>query len=340
MCLRSFGILLCIGLSLIGIESGLRVVPYLVGDPIKSLVEEAQRIPKSNVRVYAGFRGGTRILLPGPGEKDLLVVGDSMAFGTYVAQEDIFANLLAKRFFLRVVNLAIGSQSTPEYNRMLEVGKRYHPKIVLYCMFANDFGVSTASPSPDDALFIETLNPWESAAHVLKRITNLSLAYQLFKVLEQPSAKSQVIPWKDAKRSFFFASKEYWDPQVSFEHPSVKKAFALNLENARAASAMAKAMGASFSVVLLPSKEMVYGSLIGDKGSLIFHPLHEKTFSEFEKGLNRLGIPSMSLLQPLRNKAEVGQKLYHSIDGHFSEEGHRAVAEVLGANLAIVKRTP
>ncbi len=322
------GVFLCL-------EFGLRLLPYFVPEPLKSFIEEAERIPKSNTRVYSGFQGGTRIFLPNLAKADLLVLGDSIAFGTYVSKEDTFPEILANSLSLSVANLAIGSQSMVEYNRMFEIGKRYRPEQVLYCVFANDFGILNETPIPDEELFLEKLDLVEKSANLIKRVSNLSLLYQISKFLKQPSMKLSSVFWTDRKRSFQFAPKEFWDPKVGWQDARVKKSVELNLKRVQQVFAQATVEGMSFLVVLLPSKEMVFGPLAEPVGAQIYHPLHKITYSEFEKGLKDSHIPTLNLLEPLRTEAQAGKKLFLTLDGHYNEEGHQAIALLLTNNLRL-----
>ena len=81
----------------------------------------------------------TGIRLPASERADILVVGDSFPFGIYEAAEDVYATLVGNVLQKNVVNLGIASTQPSTYNRMLEVGARYHPRVVVYAIFANDF---------------------------------------------------------------------------------------------------------------------------------------------------------------------------------------------------------
>ena len=79
------------------------------------------------------------IRLPSAKNADILIVEDSLPFGTYEASEDLYATRVGELLGKRVVNLGVGSTLPPAYNRMIEVGARYHPRVMVYAVFANDF---------------------------------------------------------------------------------------------------------------------------------------------------------------------------------------------------------
>jgi hypothetical protein len=309
-------------------ELGLRALPWVVGDPLKSLIEEAGRIPLSNVRVYSGFSGGTRRLLPPTQAADVLVVGDSVPFGTYVREADTFPALLEKDTGKKVINLAVGSQAPPQYNRMVEIGlQRYSPKLLLYCIFANDFDYPSA-PKEDSELFLPELNTAERAAMLVKRLTNLSRLYQLRKLMQQPSVGFASVPWKDGDLSFMFAPAAYWDRLVGWDTPAVKEAVEINAGLAGAAKRLADGKASAFAAVLLPSKEMVYGPIAGDR---IYRDAHYETYRQLTARLEASGIRTVDMTGELQKAAHTRQKLFHTIDGHLNENGHRLIAAALGS---------
>lgn len=318
------------------VEGGVRLVPRVAGDPLRSLVEEAGRIPLSNTRVFGGFAGGTRRLLPPPAPADVLVVGDSMAFGTYVRESDTFAARLSAATGLRTVNLAVGSQAPPAYNRMLELGMRYRPRLALYCVFANDFryaappvirdplsaaGQLGALPG-DQELYVIALDGTEQVAAAIKRLTNLSRAYQLVKILRQPASSNAPVTWAHDGIRFMFAPVEYWDPQLAWSDPGVRDGLEIDVRLITAADRLAASRGVRLAVVLLPSKEMVYGPAVGAR---IYRDDHHRTYRELAARLTDAGIEAWDLTDVLR-RAGASAKLYHTVDGHLNEEGHRQVA--------------
>lgn len=336
--------IIIVAITFVLLELGLRALPLVAGDPLRSLVLEAQRIPLSNVRTYTGFSGGTRRLLPAVHDADVVVVGDSVPFGTYVREADTFPSLLAAANNLEIVNLAVGSQTPPEYNRMVELSLPYQPETLLYCIFANDFAydpdlevpsLSADRPFGADAvdrdLYLATLDARERAAALLKRISNASVANSIRKLLQQPASTHQSIPWQSGALSFVFAPATYWDPLISLDTPAVREAVTLNARFVNAAQALTVAKGIRLIVILIPSKETVYGPQVGDR---IYREAHHQTYRALAAQLQSSGIEAVDVTGALREHAERGEKLFFTIDGHLNEDGHRAVAGALRPILA------
>ncbi|MBI3294409.1 MAG: SGNH/GDSL hydrolase family protein [Deltaproteobacteria bacterium] len=339
---------LVIALTFTLVELVLRLVPTLVGDPLKSMIEEAEKVPYSNRRIFNGFHGGVRRLLPPLMKTDILVVGDSFVFGSYVKEEDIFTSLLERGLGKRVLNLGVGGTGPVQYNRMVEVGMAYEPSTVIYGVFANDFSYDAhpkiqplktytgRKQEYDDDLFTASLRPNERAAHLLKWVTNLSLQYQFYKTFAQPSARFHTIPWRWKGHFFMFPTKEYWDPYISYGNRNVREGVEINRELAGAAASFAQGAKKRFWLVLFPSKEMVYAPLDPLMGPKIFSEVQYQSYEVLARELKADGVSVFDTTPDLRRLAAEGKKLYHSIDGHFNELGHAEVARLLAGLI----RTP
>jgi hypothetical protein len=323
------------------LELGLRMLPFFVGEPMKSLIQEAALSPRSTLRMHGPLRSGTAIVLPPAQTADLISVGDSITFGTLVNPEDTFTALVGKQEHLRVVNLGVTGTNPEQYNRMVEVGMRYHPSTVLYNVFANDFVYSKpTNPTPlteshtfahlpgDEALFVDQLTIQEKTRDLVRRIyyssSILKWANWMFFIERGPHGVS----WQDGNLHYEFAGRAYWTNQISWDRRWVKEGLDLNVHYIDLASQFLKERGIRLVVLLMPSKEMVYGPLVS-KGTLIFSESHEKTYLELASRLQKEHIDVYSLTPYLREKAKEGLPLYHVVDGHFSEIGHQEVAKFI-----------
>jgi hypothetical protein len=87
--------------------------------------------PVTSVRINAtGFRGAD---WPAPADDELVVVGDSQAFGLGVEEFETFAAGLAAALKKPVLNAAVPTWGPPEYEKILdELTAKRPPKTVLY----------------------------------------------------------------------------------------------------------------------------------------------------------------------------------------------------------------
>jgi GDSL-like lipase/acylhydrolase family protein len=101
-----------------------------------------------------GLRSAELPLEKPPGERRLLVLGDSFTEGYGVAAEATFCSLLDSRYSgvgLRVINGGLAGAGPLQYARFLErVGLRYDPDAVLVCLYANDVANTPDLGNPAD----------------------------------------------------------------------------------------------------------------------------------------------------------------------------------------------
>jgi hypothetical protein len=308
--------------------------------------EEAEAWAASSERVT----GGTRLLLRDAdfaAGADVVAVGDSMVFGTLVAEDALFTTALGRRSGLRVLNLGIASAGPCTYDRMLGLALErlpLPPRLILYGVFANDL----AEP-PCAALRADEVFEWEAAARARlsyrlrrerERAFRHSVVYQLFKrylgfgSLNAGPAFTP-IAFDDGQRPFLFAPPGWWRPQL--DPASVGPGFERLLEHAARAAARAGRAGSELVVVLIPFKVTIHlHELVaaGLRPAADYDPLYDSVYDALVSRLAALGVPSADLREPLRARARAGAKLYWTLDGHLTPAGHAAVADALAGLLA------
>jgi hypothetical protein len=348
--------IIILGAIFVALEILLRIVPCFLTEPLKSHIADTQRYMLHYSRVCSKLNENwttKRILLPRKGKKDILVLGDSFPFGANVRYKDSFPWLIQEYTNKKIANLGIGDTNPIDYNRMLEVGMRYDPDIILYCIFANDFiyrveedrkikrlSIDNAYQGfdQDKELFVEKLTFNHRLASLKKRITGMSVTYHRLSLLyaickagkdkdnETIADKLHVI--KIYGNVFLCPNKSYWDKFISWNNEQTREGFSLNINLLKEANAFARKNHKKLVVILLPFKEMVYGPLVKE-GDLIYDESHERTFVEFEKEMDNQKIAVLNPVDYLRGEAKKGKKLYFTIDGHFNETGHKEIAEVI-----------
>jgi lysophospholipase L1-like esterase len=325
------------------LELVLRFFPMLLPEPTRSIVRQAARTELCNTRMY----NGTSILLPQVRHADIVAVGDSFTFGSYVRETDTFPAQLGKKLGRSVANLGIASTGPPEYNRMAEVATCYSPELLLYCVFANDFETGPMAVEPllsvaknrkqlpgDEKLFQRADAGWMQRQRMRKQLTNLSLLLQLMKLRHQPVFKNlDQVPARCNGHFFAFAGTNYWNPQVSWETPAVRAATESNVSLIKQVKALADACHFSLLVVLVPSKEMVYGPLLHDPR--FFCQAQHQTYDELTARLQKEGVACFDLTEQLAAAARTGESLYLAIDGHLDESGHSRVAQILADYISV-----
>jgi hypothetical protein len=95
--------------------------------------------PVTHVRINAsGLRGAD---LPPPGDREVVVIGDSQVFGLGVEEGETSSAELAQKLGRTVINAGVPTYGPPEYNALLEeILATRKPEVVVYVVnFSNDF---------------------------------------------------------------------------------------------------------------------------------------------------------------------------------------------------------
>lgn len=328
-------------------ETGLRILGPALGPALRAFVsEEAQAWAASSARVV----GGTRLVLREADFQrgaDVVILGDSMAFGTLVDEDALFSTELARRSGLRVLNLGIASAGPCIYERMLGLALARLPRppgLILYSIFANDIAEPACGTLRDDDVYV-----WEGAVRnqlsfrvrqLRERIFRHSVAYQLVKryvgfgSLNAGPSFAPIV-FNDGQRAFLFAPPGWWRPQLDLA--SVGAGFERLLEHVARAASQARLAGSKLVVVLMPFKEQIQLHELVASGALPaahYDPLYDAVYDTLASRVAALNVPTADLREPLRAKARTGAKLYWTLDGHLTPEGHRAVADALAARVA------
>lgn len=331
-----------------GFELLLRAATWLMWtEPAASLMREAARIPRSNTRMYSCPEGCTSIILPPKQKADIVVIGDSIPFGTLVSEKDTFPRILADRLHKTVINLAVGSQSPNQYHRLVEIASRYEPRTMIYSVFSNDFNWGAWPDAPtlqrdrgeknlpgDEKLVIATPTPRDRIWRAAKVLTNLSLGFQLLQLKRRGGDGLVPVPWKDATRYLSFRPFEYWDSYLDWQRERIRETTGENARLAELASDFAKSWNGKLIVVFIPHKEMVYAPVVDEATRAKILSLdQERTIDEFGSAIRARRLPYENLTEALRAEAKSGKKLYFTIDGHLDESGHAAVADYLAPRI-------
>lgn len=327
-------------------EAGLRVLAPALGLGLSAFVrEEAAAWAASSARVA----GATRLLLREAEFRspvDVVAIGDSMVFGTLVDEEAVFTSRLARLRELNILNLGVPSAGPCIYERMLRLAlTRLHrpPRLVLYTVFANDFSEPPCGPLRDGDLFV-----WESEAQqrasfrlrsLRERLFRHSVFYQLLKRFVgfgSLNAGPRYVPltFDDGARAFLFAPPAWWRPQVELAEGA--PGFERVVEHLAQADGMVRAAGSKLVLVLMPFKEQVHLRELVASGALppwSYHASYDTLYDRLAQRATRLDVSNLDLREPLRAAARRGDKLYWTLDGHLTPQGHAIVAAALASLL-------
>jgi len=344
-------------LALIGIilascflaEAALRIFAPLFPAPLRVFIEaEAEGFWKSTLRVSRGCQ----IILKDQDFNrrfDIIAVGDSMVFGSLVGEEDTFTNILSKKSGLAVLNLGLPGYGPCDYNRMLDymLGRlKDPPLLVLYFIFADDTGSGKCETvacryATVDKLFIRKSECQDDlrlkVRAIRERIFGRSILYQLFKRLatfKQLQAGKYFHPIYSISGNleFLFAPVSYWEPYLNLKQEKVEVEFGYMLDKIKAASAITGKSGSQLIVIPMPFKEQIYLSLFINEKLLpasVYTDFYNLTYDKLFSDIEKMGIQTIDLRPAFVQAAKDNIKLFWSLDGHLTPDGHEVVAGVL-----------
>ena len=131
-------------------------------------------------------------------------------------------------------------------------------------------------------------------------------------------------------------TSQYRLTALNLDDPRIAEGLHISLEAFRRMSKLATSRSIRFMVVLIPSKEAVFRSLLS-------HPTtdyrnlqknEERLWRITKHFLNQNGIPYLDALPALQETFERGNQPYNaSTDGHLNKFGHQAIAELVAPNV-------
>ncbi len=279
---------------------------------------------------YTTDEHGFRNPSPWPEHAEIVVLGDSMAFGYGVDDEDAWTALLADRLpGIRIVNLGLIGAAPQQYLRVYEAfGQALRPDLVLLCLFpGNDLAdagrfeewLQAGSPGNYDEW---RMSPGQDAGqNSIRSQLEQSYVVKFLRYARQNLGSrfsGTTIDFPDGSRlqlaPAIYARNEH------MAQPGHHN-FRLVLDAVSQTQALAEETGSQFLVLLVPTKEEVYLPLVGD------HP--PPATAPFAAEFDEDGLPYLDLTPYFQARARQGQRLFFEVDGHPNAAGYRLLAEVV-----------
>jgi hypothetical protein len=127
---------------------------------------------------------------------------------------------------------------------------------------------------------------------------------------------------------------------VNLEDPRIREGLRVSIELMKRMSAIAQRDGAHFTIVLIPTKELVFLDTFGVVSPDALTPLaklgrNEQEMSrEIKNELHKSGLSYVDVLPALRDALRAGESPYQiTSDGHPNARGHKAIAEAVWRHL-------
>lgn len=266
-----------------------------------------------------GFRGNVE-----PRPLAGVALGDSFTFGTGVEVEEAWPEQLSRLAGKNVANLGVPAYGPPQYTKVLKgYGLPMHPKLVLYALYQNDLKDAVRF-----ARWKQEGGPYrtEGGGEGRLRASNRFLARhsRLYQLLLAPKVEERFLQVGEDRAVLIMSPQ-----RLQGQDRTPKLGWEVAQRAILAARQLAEGEGATFVLLILPSKEQTYRHLLATQ-------LENPEQLDLD-ALNRLArelcdanrINCLDLTPPFMQRGRAKEKLFFRIDGHWNAEGHRLAAQTI-----------
>lgn len=287
---------------------------------------------ETDIAINAAGLRGPELGPKGPGERRIVVLGDSLVLAVQVDQRDTFCSVLEGRLndrhdghSYRVINAGVqGYGPVEEWLFFEHVIADLRPDVVLIAVFvANDAIEALDSARKLDADRSTASRTREEVTGLARRTIRRSMVLQTLR-LRYDAIKGRLEQTPVAQRPLMTYLKT--------PPPDVAKGLALAVDTFARIRDRAAAGGAATGFVLVPARFQLddddYGRLAATVASNGGTLARDAATERFATALAPLGAPMLDLLPVLRQQPDpVG--LFFKENIHFTARGHRVVASAL-----------
>ncbi len=273
-----------------------------------------------------------------PGERRIVVLGDSLVMAVQVPSEQTMTARLEARLAVdsprgttwRVINGGVqGYGPVEEYLFHRGVTSGFEPDVVVMALYvANDAIEALASAARldggvQDAGPARAASPTEAFHTWRRRVIRSSLVLQVARL------RATTLVDRLGRRNNIDPPLRTYLPDAP---PEIGRGLAVVRRAVEQVKALTDAQGARLVVLLLPARFQVddedYGRLqvlVADSGRVLER---DRASLRFQQALADLGVPIMDALPPLR-AARHRSRLYFESTAHFTAFGHQVLADAL-----------
>jgi hypothetical protein len=260
---------------------------------------------------------------------DAVVVGDSFSF-CFTQYPDCWVARLQSDYGLSMVDLGLPATGSVSHQRVLDTfGLPYKPRLVIWQWWGND--------SSDDALLDQISNaspghgppggPCSDISPAVEWLDTHSAIFAIIFELRCNFDPNAVDPFQvqSGQVSLRFGSK--WFQEVfDFRRKAVQRGWGMTQDALLSAKKEAEDNGATFVVVLIPSKEEVYSPLtrsyLGQEGLALYSQGRNNMLAFCQTNL----MICFDATPALTQHAKQGEQVYWPADIHLNPAGNKVLA--------------
>jgi lysophospholipase L1-like esterase len=350
-----------IAVGVLGLEASLRLFPQLLPEEARlrlhwSAVGEGGRDASGHVMTvadpYLGFRyrphftgrltrgdldftfttdeKGFRNSSPLPDQADIVVLGDSMAFGYGVPDDATWSHQVAMQFpDYTISNFGLIGGAPQQYLRILETeALELNPKLVLFMLFlGNDLNDAKLFQQWLEAATDVSYAEWRSTGgapggwRTLRSLSSGSYLMAFQRAVRSSLSSSmaaETITLGDGERVQLVPTIYDNDAVMADPKHPVSQLVITTIEEAQRLS---RRHGSHFLVLLMPTKEEVYLPLVDKPAPALIET--------FRPALEAQRIPFLDLTPYLRSRTREIGPVFYEVDGHPNVAGYKVIADVV-----------
>ncbi|GAB4446907.1 MAG: hypothetical protein Fur0044_42970 [Anaerolineae bacterium] len=294
-----------------------------------------------------GGQAGFRDTLPDGVRPYALVLGDSFGFGVGVAAEETWLEQVETQTGLTFANLSqVGASSLQEARIYQRYGRDLPAQVVFWMFFQNDLKDNLRFAqwlTPDEDVPQAVRLPSQPCTGALHRLLKrYSLAYELLLYWQHTceySAMTAAPTYQDDHLSLTFClDHDICDPQVQAQ--MLTAGWPLTRRALQDTLALLEPTGATLVILIVPSKEQVYGEQYRQVAALPPSYKIDQLIEPLRRFCAAERLHCLDLTPVLRAEAQQGRQLYFSIDIHWNAAGHAVVAREVEKYLQQEKLLP
>ena len=305
-----------------------------------------------------------------PDKAKIVILGDSMIYGTASTYQSSIPSLLGKDLGVEVYGMALGGYGAPHYWMLLDRALGLSPEIVVVGLsFGNNFmhafnfvydpdhqkfsslrlakfsGADTFKPVEIDqirAFSIKAVRDWLARHSVLYRAVTTKLNFDALRVREQQKSDRGILSIVDETGGIITGIPLRTATLIDPSDPRIQEGVRISLLLIDEMKKKCDARGVKFAVLLLPTRFSTFQTELMNQTKYTAEARkaveHEAAlFDIIHAALGQMGIWTIDVRKPLQDAVHQQKRIYPINDGHPNAVGNEVLASYLAGELAAIK---
>lgn len=301
-----------------------------------------------------------------PSRAKIVILGDSMIYGTASTYENSIPSLLGKELGVEVYGMALGGYGAPHYSMLLDRALGLSPQtVVVGLSFGNNFmhafnfvydpdhrrfsslrlakfsGADTFKPVKIDeipAFGIKAVRDWLARHSVLYRAVTIKLNFDALRVREQQESGRAVLSIVDKDGGIITGIPLRTASLVDPSDPRIQEGVRISLLFIDEMKKKCDARGVQFAVLLLPTRFSTFKTELTNQTNYAVEARkavenEAALFDILHAALGRMGVWTLDVRKPLQDAVRQQKRIYPINDGHPNAVGNGVIASYLAGEL-------